>query len=356
MKLIDRYILREFALFFLAVLLILVLIFFVAEFLRGGLESSTLKILVYNSFQLPHTLIQMAAPACMLATMATLSMLNRRNELIAMQAGGIGLFHISFLIFGIILTICCTSLVINDRVVPPLARSRTMYLWREIKGRKEFSLDIRSSKIWYRSQNYIYNLRTFDKSENRISGFGIYFFDHGFRLKQHVSAQSAHYEDGHWILKDGMITIFPEEASFPLSKHFDEKSLKLPVEPKEFGEIERQVDTLRLKELWAFIKRNKASGLNTASYEVDFHSRMSLSFIPIVMSLLVIPYSVRPRRQAGLGKDVSFCIFWILIYWILFSISLSLGRVGTVQPWIAVWTPSAFFLAIAIFLMIRKES
>ena len=355
MKLIDRYILKEFILYFLAILLTLVLIFYVAEFLRAESETKAIQLLIYNGLQLPAILIQVIPPAAMLATMTTLSMLNRRNELIAIQAGGIGLHHIALLLFGMIFLICCLSLTVSDRILPPLARARTIYLWREIKGRKDFSLEIRSSKIWYRSKSYIYNLQTFDRATNIIRGFGVYFFDDKFKLKQNVAAQSAIYKNNEWVLRDGMITVFPEDTSFPLSKHFQERTLKLPATPKEFMEIEKQVDTLRLKDLLAFIRRNRESGLNTKSYEVDFHARVSMSFISIVMALLVIPYSVRPRRNGGVGLDLTFCVAWILLYWILFSISLSLGRSGTVEPWIAVWSPSALFLFVAFFMLLRTE-
>ncbi len=355
MKLLDRYILSEFLRYFFAVLTMLVLVFYVAEFLRGGDANTTAaKILVYNAFQIPATLVQMTAPAAMLATMIALSMMNRRNELIAMQASGIGIFHIAFMIFGMVFIICCVTLIVSDRVLPPLARARTTYLWREIKGREDFSLDIKSSKIWYRSKNHIYNLKTFDQKTSSIQGFGIYLFDQSFNLRQHVEASTASYDNGEWVLKDGMITIFPEESTFPLSKRFDIKRLKLPDSPAEFSEIERQVETLRLKDLWRFIMRNKASGLKTDSYEVDFHARVSMSFIPLVMALLVVPYSIRPRRQGAVGKDVSICIGLIMVYWIFFSISLSLGRSGSVQPWLAVWTPSFVFLAAAITQVLRK--
>jgi lipopolysaccharide export system permease protein len=338
----------------MAILVMLSLIFFVAEFLRGESETTAAKLLMYNAYQLPATLVQMTAPAAMMATMVTLSMLNRKNELVAMQACGVGIFHISFLIFGMIFIVCCTTLVISDRVLPPLAKKRTAFLWREIKGRKDFSLDIKSSKIWYRSKNFIYNLKTYDRATSSIQGFGVYFFDDNFSLKQHIEAKEAHFSSGEWILKEGMVSVFPSAKEFPLSKHFTEKKIKLPDKPEDFGEIERQVDTLRLKDLWLFIKRNRASGLKTDSYEVDFHSRVSLSFIPMVMSLLVIPYAIRPRRQGGFGRDISLCIAWILVYWIMFSISLSLGRSGAARAWLAVWSPSALFLGASIMQILKK--
>jgi lipopolysaccharide export system permease protein len=294
----------------------------------------------------------------MLGTAVTLSLLNRKNELTAIHASGIGLTYVSALIFGAIFIACCLTLVMYDRVVPPLARYKTMYYWHVIKNRPDFTMDIKTSKIWYRSKNYIYNLRVYDKKTATIQGIGIYFFDSNFKLVQHVEAQAAKYDEKNreWDLHEGMLTIFPENTAFPLSKHFDEKRLTLPETPKDFLEIEKQVETLRLKDLWTFIRRNKEAGLDTKTYEVDLHSRMAVSFIPLIMGLLAIPYSVRPKREGGLGKDLAVCIAWIFSYWLLFSLSLSLGRSGALEPVIAVWVPCALFFAAAIALVLRGRT
>jgi lipopolysaccharide export system permease protein len=357
MRILDRYIITEFARSFLLALIGLALIFFLADYLRGVFDADVRPIVLfkYSALQLPNIICQMVPPAAMLGTAVTLSLLNRKNELTAIHASGIGLTHVSFLIFGAIFIACCFTLVAYDRIVPPLARLRTAYYWKVIKGRNDFSMDIKTSKIWYRSKNYIYNLRVYDKRTATIQGIGIYFFDDHFHLVQHVEAETARYDTprSEWYLKNGMLTIFPDGSAFPLSKHFEEKRLTLPETPKDFLEIERQVDTLRLKELRTFIRRNKEAGLDTKAYEVDFHSRIAVSFIPLIMGLLAIPFSVRPKRQGGLGKDMATCVGWIFSYWLLFSLSLSLGRSGAISPWMSVWGPSVLFFLAAVSLVVR---
>jgi lipopolysaccharide export LptBFGC system permease protein LptF len=74
------------------------------------------------------------------------------------------------------------------------------------------------------------------------------------------------------------------------------------------------------------------------------------------MGLLAIPFSVRPKRQGGLGKDLMICLGWIFSYWLLFSISLSLGKSGTIVPWISVWTPCALFFVAALFMVIKGKT
>ncbi|HRK02561.1 MAG TPA: LPS export ABC transporter permease LptG [Oligoflexia bacterium] len=358
MRILDRYVFFEFIRNFAIALVALALVFFLADYLRGvwDEEISAFVLLKYGLMNLPAIACQMAPPAAMIGTMVTLSLLNRKNELTAMHAAGVSLMHISVLIFGAIFIASCLTLVVHDRVVPPLARARTAYYWKVIKNRPDFSMDIKTSKIWYRSKNYIYNLRTYDKKSETIHGIGIYFFDSTFRLIQHVEAENAKFEEGQWDLRNGMLTIFPEDNRFPLSKHFDQKKFTLPETPSDFLQIEKQVESLRLKELRRFIQRNQEAGLETREYEVDFHARIAVSFISLVMGLLAIPYSVRPKRQGGLGKDLAVCVGWIFSYWLLFSISLSLGRSGALAPWVSVWGPSALFFGAALTLVTRVRA
>ena len=186
----------------------------------------------------------------------------------------------------------------------------------------------------------------------------MYLFDHDFKLLEHVEAENACFDtaSNEWILKNGMLTVFPANADFPLSKRFTEKHLTFPETPKDFLEIEKQVDTLRLKELLAFIDHNREAGLDTKAYEVDFHRRIAMSFIPIILGIIAIPYSVRPKRQGGIGKDLTICGGWILGYWFLFSMSMSLGRSGALGPFVAVWGPCAVFLVFALYLVSRART
>lgn len=359
MKIIDRYILREFSRNFIFCIIGLTFVFFISDYLRGvwDAEVSAGILLKYTYMAIPSIVCQMIPPSAMLGTMITLSLMNRKNELTAIHASGISLRHVSFLIFGAIFISCCLSLVIHDRLVPPLTKQRMVYYWKEIKGRKDFSLDIKTSKIWYRSKNYIYNLRLFNKETSTIEGISIYLFDKDFQLMQYMEAEKAHFEStGEWKLQNGMLTVFPNDKDFPLNKRFKEKTVRLPESPKDFMEIEKHVDTLRIKELWGFIRRNKYAGIDTKIYEVDFHSRVAGSFIPLVMGLIAIPFSVRPHRQGGLGKDISISVGFIFAYWLLFSISMTMGRSGAVAPWISVWGPTAAFLLIAVSLIIKHKN
>lgn len=358
MKTLDRYIASTFLknLLFASVAMTVLFLFqaFFGELLNQ--EFPIIQLLAYHGLKFPQVFVQMLPPSVLLATVITLSGLNRTQELTACYSLGIGLHRIVGVILTLVFMACCLSLVFQDRILPPFFKKQTTYYWREMKKRKDFFLDLKQDKIWYRSKNLIYNLRSFDASSRTIFGMAVYTFDENFKLLQVVEANRATYTPQGWRLKDGTVTLFTAEDPFPLTQTFQEKELVIKETPKEFQEIEKEIDGLRLKELYKYIERSKSAGANTKSYEVKLHSKISLSFIPLVMSILGVPFSTRRRREGGAAKDFGLCLLITFFYWLFYSIGLSLGTNGALPPWLSAWLPSGIFVVLAAALIARKPT
>ena len=267
---------------------------------------------------------------------------------------GVGLRRMAGLFLSLVFMICCVVLVLQDRILPPTFRQRETYKARVMDKKQDFFLDIKQDKIWYRSQNLIYNLQRFDAKTREIIGMAVYTFDDAFNLTQVVDAEKAEFTSTGWRLMNGTVTVFSKDDPFPATQRFEEKDLQISETPHDFQEIDKEVEGLRLKELWQYIKRMKTAGADTKAFEVDFHSRISLSFIPIVMCLLGIPFSTRNRREGGMAKDLGFCLGITFFYWLFYSVGLSLGTNGALIAWLAAWLPSIVFLAIACALLSRR--
>lgn len=356
MRTLDRYLagifIKNFILAIAAVSTLFAFQAFMSDLLEHQYPPS--QIVVYHLLNLPQVIVQMCPPAVMLATVLTLAGLSRTNELVASYSIGVGLRRIVALILSLVFVISCLVLIIQDRVLPPTFKKRTEYYWREMKHRTDMFLDIKQDKIWYRSKNLIYNLQRFDTKNKTIHGMAVYTFDDDFNLVQMLDAKAADFGPQGWKLHDGTVTVFSKEDQFPLTQHFEDKDLQIPETPKDFQEIEKEVDGLRLVELSKYITRMKEAGADTKAYEVKLHSRFSLSFIPIVMCILGVPFSIRSRREEGTAKDLTLCLLVTFFYWLFYSIGLSLGTNGALPPWLAAWLPSGVFAVVAIFLLRRK--
>lgn len=357
MKTLDRYIsvafLKNLAVASLGLTFVYVFQGLLTSMLDG--EFSVSQLVVYQALVIPAVFVQMLPPSILIATVLTLSGLNRTNELVAIYSIGIGLKRIMTLLLLITFLVCCVVLFMQDRILPPLFKTRTTYYWREMKQRKDFHLDIKQNKIWYRSQNLIYNLRAFNQTNQTIVGMTVYSFDEDFNLQQTVEAETAKYTPQGWKLQDGVLTQFSKDHSFPETQKFREIKLAIPETPKDFQEIEKEVDGLKIAELKKYIDQNQKAGLDVKANLVKFHSRFSLSFIPIVMCILGVPFSVRGRREGGLAKDMGICLGITFFYWLFFSVGLSLGTNGALPPFVAAWASTAIFGALALYLVSKKE-
>lgn len=311
------------------------------------------QLLIYSFYDLPRMMVMVAPPATLIATVLTFSTLSRNNELIACHSIGISLMQMLGVLIPIVFVLCCFSLVAQDRILPVFHEKKSLYYWREIKKKQDFFLDVKQDKIWYRSNNLIYNLRSFDPQTDRIFGVGVYVFSSEFNLVEFLQAEFATFNGTDWDLSQGKSTHFDPDTGYPVVEPFKKHILKIKESPKDFKVIEKEVDRLRIKELIRFIDRNKKSGIDSKAFEVKLHSRFSLSFIPLIMCLLALPFSVSRTREGRLGRDLTMAMVITFFYWLSYSVCLSFGQNGMVIPVLAAWLPSIVFGILAAILLKR---
>lgn len=311
------------------------------------------QLIIYSLYEIPSMMVMVAPPATLIATVLTFSTLSKNNELVACHSIGISLIQMLGVLIPIVFVLCCLSLVAQDRLLPVVHEKKSLYYWREIKKKQDFFLDVKQDKIWYRSNNLIYNLRSFDPLTERIFGIGVYVFSDQFNLLEFLQAETATYDGKSWNLTQGKSTHFDPDTGYPVVEPFKSHVLKIKESPKDFKVIEKEVDRLRIKELAKFIERNEKSGIDSKVFKVKLHSRFSLSFIPLIMCLLALPFSVSRTREGRLGRDLTMAMVITFFYWLSYSVCLSLGQNGMVIPVLAAWLPSIAFGILAAVLLKR---
>lgn len=319
-----------------------------------GSRHSLAQMIHYEIMLFPELLNQVLAPSSMIATLVSLGALARNSELTAMLAAGFGtnaLIQI-LIVFGALL--CVVSYFLQDRILPPLYRHRTITWQRDFKNRPNFTLDIEGGKIWYRSKHYIYNLESFDQRTNSIQKIAVYAFGDGFQMTQVLLAEDAKYEKGQWMLAKGVMTQFSAEDGFPISVPFTNRILPIQESPDDFREIEKEANILPTWELFRYAQRTKSTGGDSANYEVLFHSRLATALMPLLLVLLTFPFSIRPARQGGAAKDFAVSLALTVLYWMINNSSLSLGRGGHIAPWIAAWFGCLLFFTLALLFLWKK--
>ncbi len=307
----------------------------------------------YYRYAMPEVLYRMVPVACVLATIFTLSTLNKANELIALFASGMSLQRVCLPILMWIFLACGLNLFLSDQVLPNFARQKNFVFFNEIKKNPSLYSMVRTNKIWYRSKDTIFYLKTLNEQTKKAQGLTLYSFDEKWDLVQMITAERVDLSGSNWKLFDGSVTLFTQESSFPLTSQFKEKNIVMGEDAKDLASTANTSDVLSLRELEQFIKKNKEAGLDTVRYEVDFYSKYGFAFSALIMSLLGIPFSVRRTRTGGAMLGIAICLGLVFVYWIFYSSALTLGNYGHIPPIAAAWAPNILMGLGAVHLIRR---
>lgn len=356
LSLADRYISKLFLAYFAAGLVIFVTVFCAVDALgtimsfEGAAISSVLRYYIYYA---PQILYQMVPVACLLSTIFTLSTLAKTNEMVALFSVGMSLKRISTPMLILVGIISFVAFWTADQVLPALARQKNYIYFVELKKKPEQYSTVKTGKIWYRSKNSIYNIKTLAADNNSAQGLTLYYFSPSWQLIQMVTATAVTLQGDTWLLKDGSVTLFTDESSFPLTSEFKEKTITMGEDSGDLKSTGNTSDMLSFLELRRYIQRNKEAGLNTLRYEVDFHGKFAFALSGLVMSLLGISFSVGQARSGGTMKNIGICLALVFVYWIFYSSGLTLGRYGTLPPFVAGWLPNGL-IAIGAWFRLQR--
>jgi lipopolysaccharide export system permease protein len=351
---IDFYTTKLFWGYFIGALVIFVTIFVAIDAMSTMVNYKDVAgsaLFRYYIYALPDFISKTLPVSCLLATVLTLSNLNNNNELVALYASGLSLLRISLPMLLSIFIISTVFYFIGDNVTPSMTRQKNYIFYTEIKKRPEMYSVVKTDRIWYRSKNSIFNLQTLSPEAKRAQGMTMYLFSENWDLLQMITAKDIVIKGSQWLLRDGSVTIFTADSSFPLTSGFKEKQITMSEDTEDLTSTAQTSDMLSQSELSRFIDKNKEAGLDTVRYEVDYHAKYAFSFAGIVMSLLGIPFSVGRNRSGGKFLNIGICLGLVFGYWVLYSSALTLGGHSYLPAFLAAWLPSLGMGGLAVYLL-----
>lgn len=358
MSLIDRYILKLFLLYLAAGILVFVTLFLtvdVMQFAVKNADAGSGPLLRYYAYTTPSIIYQLIPVACLMATLFTLSTLSRTHELTALFSMGMSLRRVSMPILIPVAVVSLLAFGVGDQLLPRFIQKKKYVEYVEIKKRPGLYSTVKTNKIWFRTENILFNIKSLDPQSASAQGITLYYFDPNWDLTQLIAADKVEMKGNMWELKDGLVTLFAPENSFPLTRSFQSKTIAMNEDLGDIQSTTNSSEQMSLKELGRFIDRNKEAGLDTLMYEVDYHAKFGFAFAAMIMSLVGIPFSVGRARSGGTFMNVGICLALAFIYWVAYSSGLTLGKHGVVPPILAAWGPNLLAGGGAIFFMRRLK-
>lgn len=361
MKILTRYIVREFMKPFLLSLLffcVIILIIQVFNDMRFIMEKKAGFYLAfkYFSLQIPALLIQIVPLAVLFGVLFSLSWLSKNSELIAMRAGGVSIFLVAVPLFFSGLAICAASVLFNETIVPKTTKMKSYTKDVEIQKMPEAGANRQRENIsMIGADRRIYHIKSFDGSVPSMTDILILEFAEGTKLKSRLDAKSAKFEGDRWVFYDGYARTFDTEGAETSSQPFDRMPYPLPERPGDFLKEQKPPQELNLLELYAYVSQLKRSGSDCHKEMVELHRKIALPFGCVILAVLGVPWGWSMKKYSGVVVSFGICVGVAFFYLGGMQIGQQLGHSGVLSPFLSTWIMNILFAIGGPFLLIRKN-
>jgi lipopolysaccharide export system permease protein len=349
--------LKEYFKFFAVTLAILSLVYLTIEFLEkirkfSERDADFLLVLQYLLYKLPRILFDITPLAVLIATFLTLGMLSRNNEIIAFKSSGISLLKLTapLLLFGAFLS--GALFFLNGTLVPSTYKKAKMIQETQIE-KKSTDGKMVQNRFWLRlDSRTLFNIELAEPNRMKMHGVKIYYLGNDFSLPETVEAEALTYTEGNWVLSKGIRRKFQSDGTIQI-KRFDEQIIPINKKPRDFKQMVVQPEEMTYERLQAYIDQLSADGFDATRYRVDLLGRQAFPFINFMMVLVGIPFALHDRRSTGVARGAAISLFLGLCYYLVFSVTISLGHVNALSPWLSAWAANLLFLGIGTYLFLN---
>ncbi|MCX7780722.1 MAG: LptF/LptG family permease [Negativicutes bacterium] len=359
MRILDKYILAEllgpfvfgiaaFSSVFIGTSTLFKLAQYISKY--GASLASVTKLFFYS---LPGIVVLTLPMSMLLAALLSFGRLSGSSEITAMKSGGLSFYRLTTPVFIVAFLVSIFAVVFNETVVP---QSKTAYstivryeIERDSRPRSQEHVVIKDVK-----QGELERLtyaRKFEEDTNTLYTITIQEFEKD-RLVRVENAEKAIWQNGRWIMYNGIVHDMTVEGKIERSMRFAQQNMPIEKPPQAISREQKKPDEMTIKELKQHIKALQREFVKTSNYEVELHQRLAIPMASLVFATIGTPLGLQPHRSSSsIGLGISIII--ILIYYAIMTVCTALGQGGTLPPVVAAWIPNIIGLVIGCFLIRR---
>jgi lipopolysaccharide export system permease protein len=364
MKILRNYILREFVAPLIMVMCVLGFVMTIVgtvqdianQIINRGVDIFSLaKLFLFMS---PYMLTYALPIALLIATLLAFGRLSGDNEIIAIRASGVNLFHLvaPLILLGFIVSL---ALVIFNNQISSYAHFAYRKTLLEI-GIKNPTAAFEEGVFINSFQKYILFIYNVDRKKNRLNNVRIYEPQGEGKPTRTIIAKSGEFitDPGKNTVKLKLMDGTSDEPDPQSPTNFYKLNFKtyfmnlFLAKQKDSKKIEKKPKEMTIQELQQHIKELKKSGIDPTPEVIKIMEKLTLAFSALVFMLLAIPMGIITRRREK-SINMGIALLIISVYYPLFIGCETLGIQGILNPAFSMWIPNIVFGAIGTFLTIK---
>lgn len=359
-NILDRYVIRKYLVLFGFVFVGLLAFSVLATFFerlddvfRHG--KSVGLLLTYLRFRLPEIVFFILPVTTLTSSLLTLGLMAKSNEVTAMKASGISLYRIVAPVLALALAAGGTGFLLQDRLMPA-ANSRAEEIWNRIVDLPPRSYSF-LNRHWILGlgKNRLYHYEFFDPESSTFGRLSLFDIDlRDWTMNRRLFAEAGAFGENLITVERGWVRDF--RGMSPQSYAvLSGSTVKVPETRSYFLREGREPGRMSFGELRSYTREVRDMGFETTKLRIDLGTRLAFPLVSLVMALLAIPFAFSLGKRGALaGAGLSVAI--AAAYWGAVAIFRSLGFVGFLEPFAAVWGPHLIFGVGGAYFLFRLRT
>lgn len=356
MRILDKYLLREFAWPVLYCFDAFVLLWIVGDLFNHlddfvNAKAPLRDVARFYLTIFPDTFVQILPMAVLLGLLFCLANLARHNELMAMRAGGVSRTRLSVPLLTVGLAGSLLVWWVNEQFMPG-SQVRASDVLDTIRGRPPKSA-IANFFHANPAANFDLYAREFDPRAGQMRNPEFHEQNPDGTARRHVYAERAVWRNNAWwflqadvhdLHQNPPVIVRVGETNFPALRD-SPRRLALA------GQAPRDLTTAELRRFIRAQQRSQDTA-RLAVYQVAWHERFAFPWMCVLVVWVGIPLGMQIGRSGPL-RSVGLALALVAAYYFLSHITRALGGTGWLAPPLAAWLPHGLLFATGAFLWRR---
>ena len=356
MRILDRYVLRQFLRIFAVCVVGVPFLFIVIEFtddidrlLRETVNRG--DVFMHYAYKFPYNALLAFPVACLIAGVFTISSMTRHFEITAAKAGGISFHRLAAPMFVASIGITLVALGLTEII--PKANQRSAEAIGENRAE-----GARLSFVFRGDDGRYYTIQRLTTSRGEIERIRIDREGGGYDYPSYaVDAARAGWDatTGRWVMREGTLRLLPERGRTLAFRFAELHQASFTETPEELLAPPLDVENMNYAELSNYIDALERSGGDTRQLRVDLNLKLAFPFACLIIVLFGAPLANSTRR-GGATASIGIALVTTMLFLMIIRIAEGLGASGVLPPIAAAWLPNAVFLVGAIYLNLRVKT
>lgn len=359
MSILNRYILKEFALSFVAVMsfcsLLIVVALIFDKFDRIYENSvSGWNVLMYFAYELPFQLKQLAPIVCPLTVLFAIGGLARGNETFAMMTNGVSSLRIALpiLVAGVLIS---ALLFAAGETFIPQWKKQAMYIDKRFFHNKSED-DVQTDEdVFVRGHDnrvYImplYNVRGKEMINPQIQT-NKEDYSGGIERVVAQTGKQISKDDNSSVWRFTQFARWRYNQNGQLEKYetFPTYDLTLERNLDEILTLEQDPDEMNYRDLNAYIMQMRERGHAADNYLTDLYQKIMFPFGVVLTMIIAFSFAIRARSGSVINAFGP-AVAWSLAYFGVHAVFRAFGQAGMLNPFVAAAAANTIYLVAAAY-------